>query len=115
LREQIRSLIVDADPPVKNVVVDMVAVSFTDIEGADMIKVVSEELDRDGITLLIAQVHKSVLTFLKADGVDQVMGPENVHEDVSAAVESIKQGQATEYSLQLRNQVPLRNLVPCLF
>jgi hypothetical protein len=36
-----------------------------------------------------------VLAFLKADGVDKVLGPENVHEDVYAAVEAIKQSQAS--------------------
>lgn len=82
-----------ADPAVKDVVIDMVAVSFTDIEGADMIKTVTEEMGRDGIQVHLAHVHKSVLTFLKEDGVDKVLGPENVHEDVFAAVEAIQAGK----------------------
>ena len=93
LRERIRELVVGADPAVKDVVIDMVAVSFTDIEGADMIRTVTEEMGRDGIQVHLAQVHKSVLTFLKEDGVDKVLGPENVHEDVFAAVEAIRAGK----------------------
>jgi len=91
LRERIRELVVDADPPVKDIVIDMVAVSVTDIEGADMIVTVTEEMGRDGIQIHLAQVHKSVLDFLKKDGVGEVLGPEFVHEDIFAAVESIKQ------------------------
>ena len=90
LRERIRELVVDADPPVKDIVIDMVAVSVTDIEGADMIRTVTEEMGRDGIQIHLAQVHKSVLDFLKEDGVGEVLGPEYVHEDVFAAVEAIK-------------------------
>ena len=90
LRERIRELVVDADPPVKDIVIDMVAVSVTDIEGADMIRTVTEEMGRDGIQIHLAQVHKNVLDFLKADGVDEVLTPEYVHEDVFAAVEAIK-------------------------
>jgi MFS superfamily sulfate permease-like transporter len=37
LRERIRELIVDVDPPVKDIVIDMGSVSFTDIEGVDML------------------------------------------------------------------------------
>jgi high affinity sulfate transporter 1 len=94
LRERIRELVVDADPPVKDIVIDMVAVSITDIEGADMIKTVTEEMGRDGIQVHLAQVHKNVLNFLKKDGVDKILDPENVHEDVFAAVEAIKQSKA---------------------
>lgn len=72
----------------------MFAVSITDIEGADMIKTVTEEMGRDGIQVHLAQVHKNVLNFLKKDGVDKILGPENVHEDVFAAVEAIKQSKA---------------------
>jgi hypothetical protein len=56
---------------------------------------VTEEMGRDGIQIHLAQVHKSVLAFLKEDGVDKVLGPEYVHEDVFAAVESIKQGKGS--------------------
>lgn len=93
LRERIRELVVGADPPVKDVVIDMVAVSFTDIEGADMIKTVTEEMGRDGIQVHLAQVHSAVLAFLKEDGVDQVVGHENIHEDVNAAVVAITEGR----------------------
>jgi anti-anti-sigma factor len=90
LRERIRELVLDADPQVKDIVIDMVAVSVTDIEGADMIRTVTEEMGRDGIQIHLAHVHKNVLDFLKADGVDEVLTPEYVHEDVFAAVEAIK-------------------------
>ena len=42
-------------------------------EGADMIMTVTEEMGRDGIQIHLAQVHKSVITFLKEDGVDTVL------------------------------------------
>ena len=96
LRERIRELVIDADPPVKDIVIDMVAVSITDIEGADMIRTVTEEMGREGIQVHLAQVHKSVLDFLKADGVGEVLGAEYVHEDVFTAVELIKQNQKSE-------------------
>ena len=96
LRERIRELVIDADPPVKDIVIDMVAVSITDIEGADMIRTVTEEMGREGIQVHLAQVHKSVLDFLKADGVGEILGAEYVHEDVFTAVELIKQNQKSE-------------------
>jgi hypothetical protein len=75
----------------------MVAVSITDIEGADMIRTVTEEMGRDGIQIHLAQVHKSVLDFLKEDGVGEVLGPEYVHEDVFTAVQAIKEsGEPSE-------------------
>jgi high affinity sulfate transporter 1 len=95
LRERIRELVVDVDPPVKDIVIDMVAVSVTDIEGADMIRTVTEEMGRDGIQIHLAQVHKSVFDFLKEDGIGEVLGPEYVHEDVFAAVEAIKQSRTS--------------------
>jgi MFS superfamily sulfate permease-like transporter len=97
LRDRIRELVVDVDPPIKDVVIDMVAVSITDIEGADMIRTVTEEMGRDGIQIHLAQVHKSVLDFLKEDGVGEVLGPEYVHEDVFTAVQAIKEsGEPSE-------------------
>ncbi len=68
----------------------MVAVSFTDIEGADMIRTVTEEMARDGI-----QVHSEVFNFLKEDGVIDIVGVENVHEDLYQAVETLKKSSGS--------------------
>ena len=95
LRGRIRELIVDADPPVKDIVIDMGAVSFTDTEGADMIETVTEEMDRAGIQIHLAHVHSQVLTFLKEVGTDEVVGTDNIHGDVYDAVNVIKERAAS--------------------
>jgi MFS superfamily sulfate permease-like transporter len=73
----------------------MVAVSFTDIECADMIKTIIEEMGRNGIQIHLAQVHSKVLKFLKEDGVIEVVGAENIHEDVFQAVEALKESRGS--------------------
>ena len=90
LRERVRELIVGADPPVKDVVIDMVSVSFTDTEGAEMLQTVAEELKRDSITVHLAHVHSDVWAFLEAAGAAEVIGKENVYEDVYEAVDAIR-------------------------
>ena len=95
LRERIREVIVDADPPVKDIVIDLAAVSFTDTEGADMIETVTEEMDRAGIQIHLAHVHSQVLTFLKEVGTDEVVGTDNIHGDVYDAVNTIKERAAS--------------------
>ena len=95
LRGRIRELIVDADPPVKDIVIDMGAVSFTDTEGADMIETVTEEMGRVGIQIHLAHVHSQVLTFLKEVGTDEVVGTDNIHGDVYDAVNVIKERAAS--------------------
>jgi hypothetical protein len=47
------------------VVIDMVAVSFTDIERADIIMTVNEEMGWDGIQIYLTQVHSEAFSFLK--------------------------------------------------
>jgi len=89
LRERIRELVVGADPPVKDVVIDMVAVSFIDTEGADMIETVTEEMGRDRIQIHLAHVHDDVRAFLKEAGTEEVIGEGNIHDDVFEAVEAI--------------------------
>jgi high affinity sulfate transporter 1 len=89
LRERLRELVVGADPPVKDVVIDMVAVSFIDTEGADMIETVTEEMGRDRIQIHLAHVHNNVRAFLKEAGTEEVIGEKNIHDDVFDAVNTI--------------------------
>ncbi len=89
LRERIRELVVGAAPPVKDVVIDMIAVSFIDTEGADMIETVTEEMGRDDIQVHLAHVHKDVQMFLKEAGTEEVVGETNIHDDVFGAVNTI--------------------------
>ena len=93
LRERIRELVVGADPEVKDIVIDMVAVSVTDIEGADMLRRVNEEMGRQGVRIHLAQVHSNVRAFLELDGLDEVVEAERFHEDVNAAVIAITGGR----------------------
>jgi anti-anti-sigma regulatory factor len=67
----------------------MVAVSFIDTEGADMIETVTEEMGRDRIQIHLAHVHDDVRAFLKEAGTEEVIGEGNIHGDVFEAVEAI--------------------------
>ena len=93
LRERIRELITGADPAVTDVVIDMVAVSFTDTEGADMMMELTEEMGRMNVQVHLAQINKGGMPFLEATGVVEVVGREHFHEDISAAVEAIQKGK----------------------
>ena len=84
-------VIADADPAVKDIVIDMGTASFTDTEGADMIETVTEEMGREGIQIHLAHVHSQVLNFLKEVGTDEVVGIDNIHEDVFDAVRAIQE------------------------
>eukprot|EP00887_Chlorella_sp_A99_P004954 scaffold4.g4954.t1 len=68
-------------------VLDFAAVSDVDATGTHMLHNCVRELTDLGVTLVIANPHKKVLLQLKKAGLDQKIGPTNIHINTSDAIE----------------------------
>jgi MFS superfamily sulfate permease-like transporter len=93
LRVRLRELTRDVNPPVQEVILDLGATYYVDLEGADMLKSIKAELENSHVELHLAQVQKDVFTFLTADKVDEIIGRNHIHESLEEAVEAFKDGQ----------------------
>jgi SulP family sulfate permease len=70
------------------VVCDLSASPNVDLAGARMLSKLSDNLAAKGITLRLAEARSAVRDILRAEGLEQRVGPINRHISVNAAVES---------------------------
>lgn len=86
LGDQLRYLRINADPPLRGLILSMEGVNFIDVQGADMLnKLAQSGLDL-GIDLHLARVKPRVLEVLQLNGVYDLITDEYIHEDIDAAV-----------------------------
>jgi sulfate permease, SulP family len=85
LEERIRGLTESTRPP-RAIVLDLEGVDFIDSQGASKLKDLHELIQADEVTLRLARVKPSVLKVLRADGLVDLIGAENIHGNVHRAI-----------------------------
>lgn len=99
LRERVRKLTRDVEPPIQAFVLDLESTSIIDLEGSDALREIAKELKELGITIFLARVKRSIKEVLVNDDVLEVIPEKCFHASVksavSAAAQSIK-GEAIE-------------------
>jgi sulfate permease, SulP family len=88
LDERIRSLVQDADPPLRAVLLDMESVDFIDSQGAATLAEILDFTERAGVRLRLARLKPPVARVLASDGVLERLGEERVHGSIPVAVEA---------------------------
>lgn len=89
LRARIRELIVDVDPEVTAIVLDMESTNIIDLEGSDALRKVVQELRAANVELHLARTKPEILEVLEQDGVLDTLGRDRIRDHVHEAVEAI--------------------------
>jgi sulfate permease, SulP family len=87
LRDQVVALVDGADPPVRTVVLNAEGMVDMDITGAETLGALLDDLDERGVRLVLARVRTSLRTTLRRLGVEDRIGPGNIHLSVRGAVD----------------------------
>jgi MFS superfamily sulfate permease-like transporter len=87
LRDKVRSVTVDATPPVTMVLIDMEGVNLLDLQSADMLNELAENMKGAGVEVHLARVKYEVMKMIKKDGVDRTVGRDHIHNKVVEAVQ----------------------------
>ena len=86
LRDRVREVTADVDPPVREVLIDMEGVNYIDIEGSDMLAEITKDMQTLGVEIHLARVKHAVMEMLEKDGVDQIIGRDHIHDKVADGV-----------------------------
>jgi high affinity sulfate transporter 1 len=78
-----------ADGSPTSVVIDADAVHLTDTDGADILIQVARELQSQGASVALAQVHPPTLALWRRAGLSDVVGDDDVFDTVRAAVDAL--------------------------
>jgi anti-anti-sigma factor len=78
-------------PDVRLVVCDLSTSPYVDLAGASMLLKLYEELRKQGIRLGIAETHATVRELLRAEGLDEKVGPINRFTSVADLIEAFQQ------------------------
>jgi SulP family sulfate permease len=93
LRTSIRDAVAQADVPTQAVVLDLEMTGELDVPALDMLAELNDELDDDGIRLLLARVHAGTSAGLERSGLLARLGPDAVHEHVINAARAAQGGR----------------------
>ncbi|HET7049840.1 MAG TPA: sulfate permease [Solirubrobacteraceae bacterium] len=85
LEERIREL-TESTPSPHAIVLDLEGVDFIDSQGASKLKDLHELTRSDGVTLRLARVKPRVMKVLRADGLVDLIGADNIHGNVDRAI-----------------------------
>jgi high affinity sulfate transporter 1 len=95
LRDKVRAVTADTDPPVTMVLIDMESVNYLDLEGSDMLKEITENMKGAGVKIHLARVKHEVMEMLEKDEADQIIGHDHIHRKVGEAVSRFNQKMQT--------------------
>ena len=95
LRDKVRAVTTDTDPPVTMVLIDMESVNYLDLEGSDMLKEIVENMKGAGVKIHLARVKHEVMEMLEKDEVDQIIGHDHIHRKVGEAASRFNQKTQT--------------------
>ena len=82
------TLVQDADPPLRAVVLDMEGVDFVDSQGAAMLAEILDFTESADVRMSLARVKPAVAQVLGSDGVLDRLGPDRVHASLPLAVDA---------------------------
>ena len=86
VRDQIKDLLAQADPPPTALVLDMRVQSGLDLTAADMLTALLRDLQDRGIEVRLADVHAPVLDLMRTQGLFEVLDERHVLRTVDQAV-----------------------------
>jgi len=90
VRDQLMSLLEQADPPVKAVIFDLSVQDGLDITSAEMLKRLIQKLHDKGLAVYLADLHPPVREFARRIGLLDLIGEENVFSTVELAVRAFE-------------------------
>jgi high affinity sulfate transporter 1 len=91
LRDKVREVTTDVDPPVTMVLIDMEGANYIDLEGSDMLNEITKDMKGVGVEIHLARVKHEAMEMLEKDGVDQTIGRDHIHTKVVDAVQLFTQ------------------------
>lgn len=91
LRERYQQIVESARDPIKMIIVDMEGVNFIDIQGADTLLIIAEELESKGIEFHLVSVRSRVYSLLEKDGLIEKIGTNHIHAIMTEATNYYKQ------------------------
>ncbi len=87
LGDRLRNAVADADPPIREIVIDFAGVNFIDSQGTGVIDRLLTTGEALGVGLRLARVKPEVRSMLAADGVETRLGPTRFHANLDEAVD----------------------------
>jgi high affinity sulfate transporter 1 len=96
VRERIKALVADTQPPPRALVLDSAGQDSLDITSAEVLKGLVEELEGQGIEIYAAEVHAPVREFSRRTGLFEVIGEDHIFPTVDAAVRFIEVSAQSE-------------------
>jgi MFS superfamily sulfate permease-like transporter len=96
VREQIKALVADTQPPPSAVVLDAATQDALDITSVDVLKGMVIELKDRGIDVFVAEVHAPVREIIQRIGLIELIGEHHEFPTVDAAVQFIEASNGAE-------------------
>jgi high affinity sulfate transporter 1 len=96
VRERIKALVSDTQPPPRAVVMDLAGQDSLDITTAEALKGLVVELKGKGVDYYVAEVHAPVLEFGQRATLPELIGEDHIFPTVDAAVRFIEMSAGTE-------------------
>jgi len=95
VRDQIKKIVDESDPPPYAVLLDAIPQAFLDLTSAEVLMGLVKELNAKGISVHVAGAHTPVVEFARKAGLVDVVGEDHFHLTMDAAVQAIEsEGQA---------------------
>ena len=95
LEERVRGLV---DEGAEVIVLDCKGVNFVDSQGAEKLAQIHELLDLGGRRLRLAHVKPSVVEVLRADGIVDRLGADNIHGNLTQALDAERSAHRRRFS-----------------
>ncbi|MGB8022326.1 MAG: sulfate permease [Candidatus Nanopelagicales bacterium] len=89
VRDQLKALLTQADPPALALVLDMRVQPGLDLTTADMLIGLVRDLQGRGIDVRLADVHAAVVDQMRKQGIFEVLDDRHVHRTVDQAIQSL--------------------------
>lgn len=107
LRDEIRALINDREPPVLAVLLDLEMTTDLDVPGAEMLAELKKDLSQANVALMLTRVRSGTRLILDRSGVTAVIGQENFYPEIIAGVLTFEKEHG--YSDRLMSAVEVLN------
>jgi sulfate permease, SulP family len=105
LRDEIRVLINDSEPPVLAVLLDLEMTTDLDVPGAEMLGELKKDLSQANVALMLTRVRTKTRLILDRSGVTAVIGQENFYPEIIAGVLTFEKEQGYSDRLVLAADV----------